>query len=407
MDTGPPAERWAVILNVLWFSSLIFSLSAASLGILVKQWLNEYIDGLSGSSPQIARLRQYRLNNLQKWRVGTIVALLPILLQIALLLFFAGLLVLLYHLNNVVAISSSALISLFLVVNLGTALLPAFKADCCYLSPPAYAFFILARPVKAALFVVRRALSDGLDYVFNRLPGGYPDAIQAVSLWIWTTEEDYKYTSLRSWEMNQVGTSTRTLDAEMVAIAYTTTMDPGYLDYATLCFAELSPEHVVHSFSRMHTEHVRHWHEAKWVYAEMPAHIWSDVSLAVRLEKAEYELTRKRLEQVTQDLEGVTDDREDVREDEREVLEKRKEVLEEEWDGLAKGWKDLEKAEENVGRYLAWSHIPEEAPQGDYYALNISSATGLDPGGQPLLWARDSFSWRHISLSERSYQRRK
>ncbi|KAI0760272.1 hypothetical protein C8Q74DRAFT_1207864, partial [Fomes fomentarius] len=76
-DAGPPATRWAVILNVLWFSSLIFSLSAASLGILVKQWLNEYNDGLSGTSRQIARIRQYRLDNLHRWRVGTIVALLP------------------------------------------------------------------------------------------------------------------------------------------------------------------------------------------------------------------------------------------------------------------------------------------------------------------------------------------
>ena len=60
--TSPP--RSAVWLNILWFSSLILSLSAASVGILVKQWLKEYVSGLSGTSREAARLRQYRLNNL-------------------------------------------------------------------------------------------------------------------------------------------------------------------------------------------------------------------------------------------------------------------------------------------------------------------------------------------------------
>ncbi|RDX49714.1 hypothetical protein OH76DRAFT_1455771 [Lentinus brumalis] len=74
---APPPERWAVWLNALWFASLICSLSAASVGIMVKQWLNQYSSGLSGSSRQIARLRQHRLNALEKWCVGGIVAILP------------------------------------------------------------------------------------------------------------------------------------------------------------------------------------------------------------------------------------------------------------------------------------------------------------------------------------------
>ncbi|RPD67897.1 hypothetical protein L226DRAFT_423015, partial [Lentinus tigrinus ALCF2SS1-7] len=73
--SSPPL--WAVWLNVLWFSSLIFSLSAATVGIMVKQWLNEYSSGLSGTSRQIARLCQLRLNSLQRWHVKEIVAVLP------------------------------------------------------------------------------------------------------------------------------------------------------------------------------------------------------------------------------------------------------------------------------------------------------------------------------------------
>ncbi|KAI0698834.1 hypothetical protein C8Q76DRAFT_633871, partial [Earliella scabrosa] len=133
----PRAPRSAVWLNTLWFSSLIFSLSAASLGIMVKQWLNEYSAGLSGPSQQTARLRQRRLNSLTKWRVGWIVAILPILLQIALVLFFSGLLVLLWDLNDVVAGVASALIGILSTITASTILLPSFTSDCCYISPPA------------------------------------------------------------------------------------------------------------------------------------------------------------------------------------------------------------------------------------------------------------------------------
>ncbi|EIW52744.1 uncharacterized protein TRAVEDRAFT_79847, partial [Trametes versicolor FP-101664 SS1] len=70
--------RSVIWLNILWFSGLITSLTSALLGILVKQWLNEYVSlGLSGTSREAARRRQYRLNNLVKWHVGDIVILIP------------------------------------------------------------------------------------------------------------------------------------------------------------------------------------------------------------------------------------------------------------------------------------------------------------------------------------------
>ncbi|KAI0742989.1 hypothetical protein C8Q80DRAFT_1062238, partial [Daedaleopsis nitida] len=125
----------AVILNVLWFSSLIFSLSAASVAIMVKQWLAEYSTGISGSSPHIARIRQRRLNSLKRWRVAEIIGVLPVLLQIALSLFFAGILVLLWHLNHAVATVATILIGVLFLLILVTIVLPAFSRNCCYISP--------------------------------------------------------------------------------------------------------------------------------------------------------------------------------------------------------------------------------------------------------------------------------
>ncbi|EIW54294.1 uncharacterized protein TRAVEDRAFT_84217, partial [Trametes versicolor FP-101664 SS1] len=76
-NTPPPVPRWAVWLNALWFSGLILSLSSASVGIMVKQWLNEYSSGVSGTSRPVARVRQYRLNNLRTWRVEDIIGAIP------------------------------------------------------------------------------------------------------------------------------------------------------------------------------------------------------------------------------------------------------------------------------------------------------------------------------------------
>lgn len=89
----PPFEPplWAVRVNVLWFASLVFSLAAASLGMLVKQWLREFLAMEYTSPQQRLRARQYREPSLKTWKVYEIAAVLPLLLQIALGLFFVGL----------------------------------------------------------------------------------------------------------------------------------------------------------------------------------------------------------------------------------------------------------------------------------------------------------------------------
>ncbi|KAI0816068.1 hypothetical protein BC628DRAFT_1280033, partial [Trametes gibbosa] len=139
VGTGvPPAvERWAVWLNALWFSGLTLSLASASISIMVKQWLNEYTIGASGTSPQIARLRQYRLNNLKKWRVASIVLVIPLLLQLALVLYLAGLLVLLWNLHQTVAAVISVLVGTFGLLTLVTTFLPLYDDTCAYLTPMA------------------------------------------------------------------------------------------------------------------------------------------------------------------------------------------------------------------------------------------------------------------------------
>ncbi|RPD73976.1 hypothetical protein L226DRAFT_426070, partial [Lentinus tigrinus ALCF2SS1-7] len=125
----------SIALNALWFSGLVVSLSAASVAITVKQWLHEYRAGISGNSLEIARLRQRRLDNLMKWHVAEIVAFIPVLLQVSLVLFFAGLVILLWTLHSGVAVAVTCLIGNVFIFLVGTTLLPVWRHDCCYLSP--------------------------------------------------------------------------------------------------------------------------------------------------------------------------------------------------------------------------------------------------------------------------------
>lgn len=74
--------------NGLWFASLTLSLISASFSILAKQWLSEYLFTKYSSPLSQLRIRHYRATH---WRVFTIAATLPHILQLALALFFVGL----------------------------------------------------------------------------------------------------------------------------------------------------------------------------------------------------------------------------------------------------------------------------------------------------------------------------
>lgn len=86
------APSWVLHVNKLWFASLVFSLGTASLAMLIKQWLREYLAVEFMLAPQQRfRARCYRRPALDKWQVFNIAALLPLLLNTSLALFFAGL----------------------------------------------------------------------------------------------------------------------------------------------------------------------------------------------------------------------------------------------------------------------------------------------------------------------------
>ena len=114
------------------------------------QWLREYQRSTPLDPQDAISLRQLRYEGLIAWKVPDILMLLPVLLHLALLLFFLGLIDLLWSLNHIVAIFVSIVSGLVVAFLLATSFLPAFqlffvsdnalrKPQCAYKSPQSWA----------------------------------------------------------------------------------------------------------------------------------------------------------------------------------------------------------------------------------------------------------------------------
>ncbi|THH29208.1 hypothetical protein EUX98_g4978 [Antrodiella citrinella] len=152
----------AVLINTLWFSSLVFSLVAASFGMLVRQWLREYADGQQSSPRAFTRIRQYRYRGLTRWGVFHIMAIVPVILQVALVLFLLGLVIFLRPLNFIVFFLVTILVGMWLSVYTFTTAAPAFFPDCPYKSPQARIFYMC---VEHARLLFKNVLSVAFHWL--------------------------------------------------------------------------------------------------------------------------------------------------------------------------------------------------------------------------------------------------
>ncbi|KAI0088755.1 hypothetical protein BDY19DRAFT_144375 [Irpex rosettiformis] len=125
--------RTNVVVNILWFASLVIGLATASLGILVKQWLHEYL-AVENPSPQARlRLRHSRHPQIKKWMVYEIAAFLPFLLQIALLFFFLlGLCCFAASIHSSLRSTTLVLVISWALLAFAAIIFPLFYPDCPY-----------------------------------------------------------------------------------------------------------------------------------------------------------------------------------------------------------------------------------------------------------------------------------
>ena len=120
----------SLAVNTLWFGSLCLTLFSALSAVLAKGWLAKYIPATPGESSSDACERHLRAMRAGQWRLSAIVAAIPFLIQMALFLFFIGLVILTLNDNFGIGLSVLILILLATALYILTTILPWFSPAC-------------------------------------------------------------------------------------------------------------------------------------------------------------------------------------------------------------------------------------------------------------------------------------
>ncbi|KAF9563022.1 hypothetical protein CPC08DRAFT_612719, partial [Agrocybe pediades] len=126
-----PAASY-IRVNVLWFMSLVLSLTTVLVGIISLQWIREHQSYPDLSPKEVYALLHMRTQSLREWHVPSIFRTLPVLLQTALVLFLIGLIDFLFPFGNKIAIPISVMIGITLSFLLYTSTYPAIQGMIMY-----------------------------------------------------------------------------------------------------------------------------------------------------------------------------------------------------------------------------------------------------------------------------------
>ncbi|KAJ7831661.1 hypothetical protein B0H13DRAFT_2213015, partial [Mycena leptocephala] len=143
----------ATVSNVLWLISLGLSLASALLTIFIKQWAHKFLHRASmRSAPAIrARILSYMYCGLGRFQMQTVVDAIPLLLQVSLLLFLAGLAVFLMPVHNLMAFVAAGIFFGFTAVYGIFTILPLWSSDCPYHTPLSGASWRILQSFKKVL----------------------------------------------------------------------------------------------------------------------------------------------------------------------------------------------------------------------------------------------------------------
>ncbi|KAJ7447276.1 hypothetical protein B0H11DRAFT_366366 [Mycena galericulata] len=127
----------SITCNTLWFISLGLSLSCALIATLVEQWARDFIQKTDmRPSPIIrARIFSYLYYGIRRFNMHAVVELIPLLLHISLILFFAGLVAFFQPINGALMVVASALLFIIVSVYGYLTVLPVLHSDCPYHTP--------------------------------------------------------------------------------------------------------------------------------------------------------------------------------------------------------------------------------------------------------------------------------
>ncbi|KAJ7835717.1 hypothetical protein B0H14DRAFT_3870982 [Mycena olivaceomarginata] len=127
------APKSSLVVNGTWFFSLGLTLISALAAVLAKGWLAQYTPATPGLRSKDAcerHLRRLRYLRSREWRLAMIVAGIPLLIQIALLLFAVGLVVFTASDDSGISITLSVMTALTTCLYFLGTVLPWFSPAC-------------------------------------------------------------------------------------------------------------------------------------------------------------------------------------------------------------------------------------------------------------------------------------
>ncbi|KAJ7028372.1 hypothetical protein C8F04DRAFT_1119822 [Mycena alexandri] len=127
----------ALTCNALWFISLGFSLSCALIATLLEQWARDFIHRSEIKSAPLLRARifSFLYYGLKRFNMHAVVEVIPLLLHVALLFFFAGLVAFLIPINIAMAVIAAFILAVVTGVYSFFTLLPLQCLDSPYRTP--------------------------------------------------------------------------------------------------------------------------------------------------------------------------------------------------------------------------------------------------------------------------------
>ncbi|KAJ7657201.1 hypothetical protein DFH06DRAFT_459138 [Mycena polygramma] len=149
----PPTS--SVICNVLWFISLGLSLTSACalIATLLEQWARDFLHRADMRSAPVVRARVFSFlyYGFKRFKMHTVVEIIPLLLHSSLFLFFIGLVAFLLPVNVALTAVAGIILTTVTVVYALLTLLPLVHSDCPYRTPLSGGLWRLRRGAHALL----------------------------------------------------------------------------------------------------------------------------------------------------------------------------------------------------------------------------------------------------------------
>ena len=166
IETFSPSAS-VVFVNSVWFLSLVLSLTCALMATLLQQWARRYLQIVRQNHPPHIRahIREYFYQGARRFRIFGLVELLPTLLIVAVLLFFAGLVVFAFLTNNTVAYTTLAIVGFCFLSYIALTLMPLVFHDSPYCTPLTSALWFASQIIKLFFASV---LHRGARQLFRR-----------------------------------------------------------------------------------------------------------------------------------------------------------------------------------------------------------------------------------------------